>query len=236
MRFIDLLFILHSPARAFASYDISITCANSDLGDKVNFFALQKYEDCARDGFWNDPSIDGKARWDSSKRGFSIFKIETKRYRPDEFDTATWAENGEELCTFYDGKIKYRSSCFDQKSKNCDNAVIPMKKGRFYYVTAVHTSVNGRAGDVFIFIHGYIRGDNALLLCGDNTWDAISNILLPIILGVLGLILGLVLALIKKSVNCCYQISKPNQQNMTMIENEISGTVNARLINGANQA
>ena len=71
MRVIDLFFILHSPARAFASYDISIICANSDPGDKVNYFALQRYEDCARNGFWNDPSIDGKARWDSSKRNSS---------------------------------------------------------------------------------------------------------------------------------------------------------------------
>jgi len=232
MRFRDLFFILHSPARAFASYDISITCANSDPGDKVNYFALQRYEDCAKEGFWNDPSIDGKARWDSSK---SILMIEQKRYRPDEFDTSTWAENGEELCTFYDGKITNRSSCFDQKSKNCDNAVIPIKKGKFYYVTAVHTSVNGRVGDVFLFIHGYIRGDDALLQCGDDTWEAISPIVLPIISGIFGLISGLLLALIKKSVNCCYQISKPNQQNMTMIENEISGTLNARLLRDANE-
>ena len=163
----------------------------------------------------------------------TIFKIETKRYRPDEFDTTTWAENGEELCTFYDGKIKNRSSCFDQESKNCDNAVIPMKKGKFYYVTAVHTSANGIASDVFIFIHGYIRGDNALLQCGDNTWEAISNIVLPIIFGVLGLILGLLLVLMKKSVNCCYQIFKPGQQQMIMDGNEISGTVNAPLMRDA---
>lgn len=161
--------------------------------------------------------------------------IETKRYRPDEFDTTTWAENGEDLCTFYDGKIKNRTSCFDQKSKNCDNAVIPMKKGRFYYITAVHTSVNGRASDVFIFIHGYIRGENALLQCGDNTWDAIKIIMLPIIFGVVGLILGLPLALMKKSVNCCYQIFKPSQQKTTMNGNEISGTVNARLTRDANE-
>ena len=71
MRVRDLIFILHSSARAFASYDISIICVNSDLGDKVNFYALQRYEDCARDGFWKDTSFDGKARWDSSKRNSS---------------------------------------------------------------------------------------------------------------------------------------------------------------------
>lgn len=79
MRVRDLIFIIHSPARAFASYDISIICANSDPGDKVNYFALQRYEDCAKDGFWKDPSIDGKARWDSSKRNSS--KILSLNYR-----------------------------------------------------------------------------------------------------------------------------------------------------------
>ena len=161
--------------------------------------------------------------------------IETKRYRPDEFDTTTWAENGEELCTFYDGKITNRSPCFDQKSKNCDNAVIPIKKGRFYYITAVHTSVNGRASDVFIFIHGYIRGENALLQCGDNTWDAIKTIMLPIIIGILGVILGLLLASMKKSVNCCYQIFKPGQQQMNMDRNYVLGTVNAPIMRDANE-
>ena len=165
--------------------------------------------------------------------------IEQIRYRPGEFDAATWAVNGEKLCTFNDGKIQNRSSCFDQKSKNCDNAVIPLKKGKFEYVTAVHTSMNGIAGDVFIFNQGYIRGDNAQPQCGDSILETTTPIVLTIILGIICVIFIALFVLKKcgKSVICCNQNLRQDQQNMTRLNydisgTEISGTLNAPLMNG----
>ena len=142
-----------------------------------------------------------------------ISNVEIRRYEEDEFDKSSWESKGDLLCSYRNGVIEELNSCYDQKTTNCDHDTIPLKKGTFYYVIAVHTKKNSYPGDVFLFNVGYRRGEMALEECGDNFWE-VHRTTLILIISVLSAILltSLIFLAVMKRGKCCDIFIKPNQQ------------------------
>ena len=94
-----------------------------------------------------------------------------RRYKEHCFHKNCWNEKPYIICSSEEGVIQQKDSCYERNTTKCDAATIPLKKGVFYYSTAVYTTKNGTHDHVFVFLIGHRRGDKALKECDDDLWE-----------------------------------------------------------------